>query len=144
MSCKWTIENSPLQTYAPALVFSPARSQIRRFFVEEAPKWITIKPPVVDKWTACLKTLEGHSKRVSSVAFSHDATRLASASYDWTVKIWDASNGECLKTLEGHSSVVSSVAFSPYTTRLASASNDSTVKIWNTSSGECLQALKGH
>ncbi|KAF2268583.1 hypothetical protein CC78DRAFT_609251 [Lojkania enalia] len=34
--------------------------------------------------------------RVSSVAFSHDSTRLTSASRDSKVKIWDASSGECL------------------------------------------------
>jgi WD40 repeat protein len=49
----------------------------------------------------CLQTLEGHSDWVSSVAFSHDSARLASASDDNTVKIWDASSDECLQTLEG-------------------------------------------
>jgi WD40 repeat protein len=43
-----------------------------------------------------------------SVAFSHDSTRLASASGDNTVRIWDASSGACLQKLEGHSSPVSS------------------------------------
>jgi WD40 repeat protein len=33
------------------------------------------------------------------VAFSHDSARLASASGDNTIKIWDASSGECLQTL---------------------------------------------
>ncbi|KAF2183980.1 WD40 repeat-like protein, partial [Zopfia rhizophila CBS 207.26] len=47
----------------------------------------------------CLQTLEGHSGTVSLVAFSHDSARLASASYDNTVKIWDASSGECLQIL---------------------------------------------
>ncbi|KAF1952414.1 hypothetical protein CC80DRAFT_179990, partial [Byssothecium circinans] len=32
------------------------------------------------------------------VAFSYDSARLASASDDKTVKIWDASSGECLQT----------------------------------------------
>src|SRR5205814_1616076 len=36
---------------------------------------------------------------VISVAFSHDSARLASGSYDKTVKIWDASSSECLHTL---------------------------------------------
>ncbi|KAF1965734.1 hypothetical protein BU23DRAFT_545623, partial [Bimuria novae-zelandiae CBS 107.79] len=43
---------------------------------------------------------------VTSVAFSHDSTRLASASHDRTVKIWDASSGACLQTLESYSSTV--------------------------------------
>jgi WD40 repeat protein len=81
---------------------------------------------------------------VSSVAFSHDSTRLASASDDRAVRIWDASSGACLQTLEGHSSLVRSVAFSHDSTRLASACHDSTVKIWDASSGACLQTLKGH
>jgi WD40 repeat protein len=83
----------------------------------------------------------GHSGWVYSVAFSHDSARLASASADETVKIWDPSSGECLQTLEGHSGWVNSVAFSHDSARLASASADETVKIWDPSSGKCLQTL---
>jgi WD40 repeat protein len=57
-----------------------------------------------DKWSACLQTLEGHSEPVNSVTFSPDSSRLASASYDSTVKIWHASSGTCLQTLEGQGS----------------------------------------
>src|SRR5437763_4032940 len=103
MYYKRVIENSPLQTYASILLFSPARSLIRCLFKEEEPKLIAIKPAMRDKWSTCLQTLEGHSSVVWSVAFSHNSARLASASHDKTVKIWDASSGECLQTLEGHS-----------------------------------------
>jgi len=68
---KQAIEISPFQAYASALIFSPTGSLIRHHFKKEEPKWITIKPTIGDKWSACLQTLEGHSDRVSSVAFSH-------------------------------------------------------------------------
>jgi len=42
------------------------------------------KPITADNWSGCLLTLEGHSNGVNSVAWSHDATRLASASGDKT------------------------------------------------------------
>jgi WD40 repeat protein len=141
---KGALEASALQAYASAFLFSPTNSSIRRQFKHEEPEWITIKPAMSNNWSACLQTLEGHSSRVWSVAFSHDSTRLASASGDSTVKIWDASSGACLQTLEGHGNTVNSVAFSHDSTRLASASDDSTVKIWDASSGACLQTLEGH
>ncbi|KAF1947388.1 hypothetical protein EJ02DRAFT_480843, partial [Clathrospora elynae] len=58
-----------------------------------------------------LRTLEGHSSAVSSVAFSHDSTRLALTSYDRTVKICGASSGASLQTLKDHSNRFTSVAF---------------------------------
>ncbi|KAH8731665.1 hypothetical protein GQ44DRAFT_585451, partial [Phaeosphaeriaceae sp. PMI808] len=141
---KGAIENSALQVYASALLFSPKKSLIRNLFKHEELEYITIIPGMSDNWSACLQTLEGHSNIVSSVVFSHDSTRLASASRDSTIKIWDASSGACLQTLKGHSYWVNSVVFSHDSTRLASASRDSTIKIWDASSGACLQTLKGH
>ncbi|KAF2026430.1 HET-domain-containing protein [Setomelanomma holmii] len=90
---KGAIESYPLQTYMSALLFSPAGSLIRQQFQYEEPRGITIRPAMSDSWSACLQTLEGHSNGVSSVAFSHDSARLASPSWDRTVKIWDASSG---------------------------------------------------
>jgi WD40 repeat protein len=141
---KGPIESYPFQTYFSALLFSPTESAIRRLFWHDEPKGIIVKPAMSSSWSACLQTLEGHSSYVRSVAFSHDSTWLASASWDSTVKLWDASSGECLQTLEGHSGDVMSVAFSHDSTQLASASDDKTVKLWDASSGECLQTLEGH
>jgi WD40 repeat protein len=84
---KGVIESYPLQTYASALLFSPTDSVTRRLFQHEEPKGITIKPAIGDSWSACLQTLEGHSSEVMSVVFSHDLSKLASASRNKTVKV---------------------------------------------------------
>jgi WD40 repeat protein len=57
------------------------------------PDWISQQPDVESSWNVVLQTLEGHSDAVNSVAFSHDSKLLASASYDKTVKVWDAATG---------------------------------------------------
>ncbi|KAL2196812.1 WD40-repeat-containing domain protein, partial [Corynascus similis CBS 632.67] len=141
---KWAIENSPLQVYISALIFSPARSITRNQYENDEPEWITQRPIVADHWSACLSTLEGHRGRVNSVAWSYDATRLASGSNDTNIKIWDPVTGQCVSTLEGHSHQVKSVAWSHDAARLASASYDKTVKIWDPVTGRCLSTLEGH
>jgi WD40 repeat protein len=98
---KWAIENTPLQVYASALIFSPAHSVTREIFKQEEPEWILTKPVMQDDWSSCLQTLQGHASSVWSVAFSHNDKRVASASDDTTVKIWDAASGKCLQTLQG-------------------------------------------
>ena len=88
-------------------------------------------------------TLNGHTGEVLSVAFSADGKRLASASGDATVKMWDAVNGQETLTFKGFINVATCVAFSADGKRLASA-GDLLVKVWDTTSGQETLTLKGH
>jgi WD40 repeat protein/tetratricopeptide (TPR) repeat protein len=89
-------------------------------------------------------TLSGHTGRVACIAFSLDGMRLATASWDGTVKVWDAISGKELFSLSGHTAEVLSVAFSPDGKRLATASDDRTAKVWDAISGKELFSLSGH
>ncbi len=91
-----------------------------------------------------LRTLEGPSGSVLSVAFSPDGQTLASGSWDNTIKLWRVDDGQLLRTLEGHADGVTSVAFSPDGQILASGSSDDTIKLWRVGDGQLLRTLVGH
>jgi WD40 repeat protein len=79
---------------------------------------------------AHLRTLR-QSGTVSGAGFSRDGSRLATASADGTVWVWDPHAGAPEQlVLRGHGGPVSAVAFSPDGARLASASADGTVRVW--------------
>ena len=75
-------------------------------------------------------TYAGHSESVRDIAWSPDSSRLATASNDHTVHIWDSLSGAHIYTYGGHTKWATSLAWSPDGTRIASASNDMTVQIW--------------
>lgn len=68
--------------------------------------------------------------------------QLASASWDKTVRLWDAASGQPTATLEGHTDRVNAVAFSPDGHQLASASDDRTVRLWDADGPATISQLK--
>src|SRR6185369_2277498 len=104
------------------------------------PRW----PALAQADSPLLRTLEGHTDWVRSLALSGDWRTLFSGSDDNTIKVRDASSGRLLRTLEGHTGWVRSLALSGDGRTLFSGSDDNTIKVWEASSGRLLRTLEGH
>jgi WD40 repeat protein/serine/threonine protein kinase len=76
-------------------------------------------------------TLTGHSANVVSIAFSPEGRRLATASYDRTMKLWDVETGHNVFTLLGHTAGLVCLAFSPDGNQIVTGSFDATARVWN-------------
>ena len=92
------------------------------------------------------EALQGHTKGITSLAFTQDGSRIVTGSYDKTIRVWCSRTGRAIgKPLLGHTRGVISVAVSPDGTRLASGSTDETVTVWDVATGKkVLGPLRGH
>jgi WD40 repeat protein len=84
--------------------------------------------------------LMGHGQLISDLTFSPDGKRLASASWDETVRVWDSDTGHHLLTLRGHSGRVDCVAFSPDGNHLAAGSGFQ-VQLWDAKTGKLVRRV---
>jgi cytochrome c len=73
--------------------------------------------------------LEGHKAPVVALSVSPDGKTLASASWDWTIRLWRLAGGEP-RVLEGHQQNVNGIAFMPDGWSLVSVGYDATLRIW--------------
>lgn len=78
---------------------------------------------------------KGHADIVQALAWSPDGTRIASASNDKTVQIWDAMTGKLILVYEEHTDPVKAVVWSPDGLHIASAGIDAEVRIWDALTG---------
>ncbi len=90
-----------------------------------------------------LRTLRGHTGRVTSLAFSRDGNRLVSGATDESLRVWNLKQaGEVFK-FRGHRGAVGSVDFSPDGRHVASGGADETVRIWDATSPPGAQEIPG-
>lgn len=139
-----TIRLSPMNIYHSSLPFTPQRTALFRSYRTSHVNNVHITFGFEEAWNPAIAVLRGHSNSVQTAVFSADATRLASASYDTTVRLWDGRTGGHIATLAEHSHAVRSTALSSNGSRLASASEDGTVRLWDGRTGGCIGILEGH
>jgi WD40 repeat protein len=151
---------------APICALAQSSEQEKRGLGITSDKQITAKPTSPSSGIKPELILQaGHAKSVNAVAFSPDASWLASGGKDNAVKIWDTATGSVLRTLNAHASNVNALAVSPDGKLLASGSGDiadqrdleafskggvvggtedNTVRIWDVQTGRELKVLRGH
>lgn len=137
------ISSSAAHIYLSALPFSLPDTPLLRIYSAAANKSVKVLQGR-NAGPSCLNMLKSHSDRATCVAFSPNRARLASASWDRSVRVWDAVSGTLVATLTGHLRGVNAVSFSPDGTRLASASGDETVKIWDAQTHGLIMTFTGH
>ena len=76
------------------------------------------------------QTLQGHTSAVMGVAWHPDGDRLASASTDRSVRVWDPRTGKLMLSLVDLSSQMTTVAWSPDGKTLA-AGGDGTIIVYD-------------
>jgi WD40 repeat protein len=91
-----------------------------------------------------IAALHGHEDTIASAVFSPDGTRILTASFDRTARIWDVRTGKELSVLRGHDDVVVRAAFNADGTRIITASADKTARIWDVRTGHEYLVLRGH
>jgi WD40 repeat protein len=87
------------------------------------------------------RSFKGHSGWVTTVAFSSDGQRLASGSWDQTVKFWEVSTGEPLGIVISKMKEIQALAFSRDGRWLAVENSSNTVTLRDTATGQEVRAL---
>ncbi|MFI5402451.1 MAG: WD40 repeat domain-containing serine/threonine protein kinase, partial [Planctomycetota bacterium] len=130
-------ERAERQSYLANL--AAAHASLRMHETREAKQLLAACPEALRGWEwrhlrlsadTALKRIEAHRGKVTAVAISADATRIASGGDDRAVRLWDASDGHLLVSLEGAPEAVTALAFAP-DGRLAGGSKDSLVRVWD-------------
>ena len=82
------------------------------------------------------KTVKGHRKPASTLAFSPDGGTLASMSGEGIIRLWDVDTGKRKKVLKAYTGGLYKTAFSPDGKRLVSQNWNGTFQLWDVATGK--------
>lgn len=85
-----------------------------------------------------------HSGSINDVCFSMSERRVASASSDNTIKLWDPLDGSFIKSFKQHTKEVTSIIFSNDELFLLSGGADGLIFIWDMIENVVVRSLRGH
>ena len=93
-----------------------------------------------------LISLKGHTSTISALSFSGDGLKMASASRDRTVIVWDLITMKEARTMRDcHKDWITAVSFPDAgSDTLITGSNDFNLKLWNVTTGEERITFRGH
>ncbi|NLF58304.1 MAG: protein kinase [Candidatus Hydrogenedens sp.] len=74
---------------------------------------------------------KAHLDSIRFMDWSSDSTRLVTAGFDRTARLWEPSSGRRLHTFKGHDRPLFAAAFSPAGHLLATGSFDGTARLWD-------------
>jgi RNA polymerase sigma factor (sigma-70 family) len=84
-----------------------------------------------------VRAFEGHGDQIRGLSYAPDGKTIASASFDGTVRVWDAETGKELRQIAaGEQPTLRSVSFSPDGKLLATTDASNTVRLWEAATGK--------
>jgi WD40 repeat protein len=87
------------------------------------------------------RVLSGHTDGLAEAVHSPNGSRIVTASYDHSARLYNALDGSLVAVLNGHRQAVLSARFSRDGSRLLTASFDGTVRLWDAETGQLQHVL---
>src|SRR5262249_10341217 len=81
---------------------------------------------------------------VQSAEFSQDGSRVLTASYDGTARIWDTLSGRELLAVKDTAGILFHSSFTPNGKKTVTAGTSRIAKVWDAQTGRLLASLIGH
>ncbi|KAK7225754.1 hypothetical protein V2G26_013757 [Clonostachys chloroleuca] len=120
-------------------------SEDGKVFIWEVPQNFTLYTDAEEvPHVSPVHKLGGHTRKVGQVLFNPAAENiLASASGDFTIKLWDVGTGQNALTLK-HSDIVQSLSWDASGSMLVTTSRDKKIRVWDVRQERPVHEAPGH